>query len=105
MSEPLARSIEAQLKRSNYVLYGFDHCQGPIAERVVIGTRWRRLVHRYIDGEIGICAYLHRAAIPDEPEGGDDFAVVFKKSAFADGELRDIDAPRDDHHRGGIRSP
>jgi hypothetical protein len=98
-------TLEALFERANHNLRGLYHGDHPMPEGIVVGTRWRRLVDRYVNREIGICLYLRSGDVSIQPEAY-DLAFVFQKSTpRSDDKTRDAHTSRESQFRSSIGCP
>jgi hypothetical protein len=98
-------TLEALFERANQKLHGLYHGDHPVPEGVVVGTRWRRLVDRYVNREIGICLYLRSGDVSIQSEAY-DLAFVFQKSTpRGNDKTRDAHTIRESQFRSSIGRP
>jgi hypothetical protein len=96
--------LEGVFHRANNAFSSLQHCPDPIPQSVIVGARWRNLVHGYINGNVRICLHFHSFSESDELEGR-DLVFAFQKSSAIDANVRESSAFRAANLRTRIGSP
>ena len=79
------------LKPSNRSGHDGNHVYHSASESVGVTAGRRNLVDAYVNGEVGICLYVHSGSIPGQGERG-DYCFVFQKDVAVDMEGSQRDA-------------
>src|SRR5437879_7088817 len=97
--------VETFFDGTDDVFRSHQHSSEPLPQSVVVGAKWRSLVHGYIDKKVGICLHFHARAVSRKSERGDITFVVQKESGPGNVNMRKRDAFRATNLGAGIGHP